>query len=115
MVNIMIIKLLEYNSRSKKAVFEVDSINSDEILNFLTKFQQMNEKKTNKEKDEKNTETLQHDNTKSPDISILEKNHEYPTKKETTTVTDVETEEELEKVLKKSLKILRDEEEEDIG
>jgi hypothetical protein len=74
----------------------------------------MNEKKTNKEKDENNIEPLQHDNTKSPDISILEKNHKDPTKKETIMVTDVETEEELEKVLKNSLKILRDEDEEDI-
>ena len=110
----MMIKLLEYNSKAKKAVVEVNGINSDEILNILTKFQQMNEKKMNKEKDEKNTEALQHDNTEFPDISILEKNHEDPTKKETTTVTDVETEEELEKVLKNSLKILRDEEEEGI-
>ena len=118
MMNILIIKLLEYNSQSKKAVFEVNGINSDEILKLLTKFQQMNGKKTNKEKNEKEkkkTETLHHDNTKSPDISILEKNHEdlIVKIKKDTTVTDVESEEELENVLKNSLRILRDEEEED--
>ena len=109
----MIIKLLEYNSRSKKAIVEVNGISSEEILNFLNKFQQIKQKKRNREKDEKISGNLQQDNIKSPDISILEKNREVPIVKETIMVTDVETEEEMRRVLKNSLKILRDEEEED--
>lgn len=110
----MLVKLLDYNSKSKTAVIEVQEIESDEIINFLVKFQKMGRMKNKTETRGKST---RQNTLEAPDLSNIENSpssqSNQDNQKNTPTTSDTDDEDAIESALRKSLKILRDEDEDE--
>jgi hypothetical protein len=105
----MRVKLLDYNSRSKKAVIEVHGLNYDEIIEFLARVQLLGEMKY---KSETWDEPAQHITLEPLDLSNLEGSPSDPSNQDNktqSTTSDAEEKVDLEKTLRESVKILRDE------